>query len=586
MPKNPRIDNKNITYTTMDGNEAAASVAYRCNEVIGIYPITPLLPPRCRKRVRSGKAKDKKTCGGDKYRGVIEMQSEGGAAGAVHGALMAGSMATTFTSSQGLLLKIPNMYKIAGELTPFVMHVAARTLATHALSIFGDHSDVMAVRQTGFAMLAANSVQQAHDFALISQAATLESRIPPFVHFFDGFRTSHEINKIAMIDDDTIRQMISDDHVDSFHQRGLTPDAPSIRGTAQNPDTFFQAREAANGFYQACPDIVADKMAQFASLSGREYKLFDYYGHPEATEVVVIMGSATSAVEQAIDHLLTTGRKIGIISVHLYRPFSLKHFMSVLSASVQQIAVLDRTKEPGSVGEPLYLDVVSTIQQAHAAKQYPHLPAIMGGRYGLSSKEFNPSHAVSIFNAMAEEQLSHNFTVGICDDITHLSLPAAPVVDTEPSSRLRALFYGLGADGTVSANKNTIKIIGESTDLHTQGYFVYDSKKSGGTTVSHLRFDTAPVEAPYLIEQAEFIACHQFQFVNKLEMFEHAAEQGTLLLNSPHSADNIWEHLPQEVQKIIIDKQLNLYVINAVALARELGLKNRLNTIMQTAFFA
>ncbi len=425
--------------------------------------------------MRSGKAKDKKNLWGQVPR-VIEMQSEGGAAGAVHGALMAGSMATTFTSSQGLLLKIPNMYKIAGELTPFVMHVAARTLATHALSIFGDHSDVMAVRQTGFAMLAANSVQQAHDFALISQAATLESRIP-FVHFFDGFRTSHEINKIAMIDDDTIRQMISDDHVDSFHQRGLTPDAPSIRGTAQNPDTFFQAREAANGFYQACPDIVADKMAQFASLSGREYKLFDYYGHPEATEVVVIMGSATSAVEQAIDHLLTTGRKIGIISVHLYRPFSLKHFMSVLSASVQQIAVLDRTKEPGSVGEPLYLDVVSTIQQAHAAKQYPHLPAIMGGRYGLSSKEFNPSHAVSIFNAMAEEQLSHNFTVGICDDITHLSLPAAPVVDTEPSSRLRALFYGLGADGTVSANKNTIKIIGESTDLHTQGYFVYDSKK-------------------------------------------------------------------------------------------------------------
>jgi len=582
MPKNPRIDNQNITYTTMDGNEAAASVAYRCNEVIGIYPITPSSPMS--EACEIWESQGQKNLWGQVPR-VIEMQSEGGAAGAVHGALMAGSMATTFTSSQGLLLKIPNMYKIAGELTPFVMHVAARTLATHALSIFGDHSDVMAVRQTGFAMLAANSVQQAHDFALISQAATLESRIP-FVHFFDGFRTSHEINKIAMIDDDTIRQMIAEDHVDSFHQRGLTPDAPSIRGTAQNPDTFFQAREAANGFYHACPDIVADKMAQFANLTGREYRLFDYYGHPEATDVVIIMGSASSAVEQAIDHLLTTGRKIGIISVHLYRPFSLKHFMSVLPASVQQIAVLDRTKEPGSVGEPLYLDVVSTIQQAHAAKQYPHLPAIKGGRYGLSSKEFNPGHAVSIFNAMADEQLNHNFTVGICDDITHLSLPTAPAVDAEPSSRLRALFYGLGADGTVSANKNTIKIIGENTDLHTQGYFVYDSKKSGGTTVSHLRFDTTPVEAPYLIEQAEFIACHQFQFVNKLEMFEHAAEQGTLLLNSPHSADNIWEHLPQEVQKIIIDKQLNLYVINAVELARELGLKNRLNTIMQTAFFA
>ncbi|WP_299013603.1 pyruvate:ferredoxin (flavodoxin) oxidoreductase [uncultured Photobacterium sp.] len=582
MSKNPLVESKTITYSTMDGNEAAASIAYRCNEVIGIYPITPSSPMS--ESCEIWESQEQKNLWGQVPR-VIEMQSEGGAAGAVHGALMAGSLATTFTSSQGLLLKIPNMYKIAGELTPFVMHVAARTIATHALSIFGDHSDVMAVRQTGFAMLAADSVQQAHDFALISQAATLESRIP-FAHFFDGFRTSHEINKIAMIDDETIREMIPQEHVDAFHQRGLTPDAPSIRGTAQNPDTFFQAREAANGFYQACPDIVAEKMAQFARQTGREYKLFDYNGHPEATDVIVIMGSASSTVQQAIDFQLSIGRKVGVIAVHLYRPFSLKHFMSVLPASVKQIAVLDRTKEPGSTGEPLYLDVIATIQQAYANGQYPHLPAIMGGRYGLSSKEFNPGHAVSIFKAMAEQTLTHNFTVGINDDITHLSLPTMTNVDAEPDSRLRALFYGLGADGTVSANKNTIKIIGENTELHTQGYFVYDSKKSGATTVSHLRFDSAPIEAPYLIEQAEFIACHQFQFVDKLEMFEHAAPQGTLLLNSPHPAETIWEYLPREVQQVIIEKQLNLYVINAVELARELGLKNRLNTIMQTAFFA
>ncbi|MGF1683372.1 pyruvate:ferredoxin (flavodoxin) oxidoreductase [Photobacterium minamisatsumaniensis] len=573
---------RNISFATMDGNEAAASIAYCCNEVIGIYPITPSSPmsEACETWESQGKA----NLWGQVPR-VIEMQSEGGAAGAVHGALMAGAMATTFTSSQGLLLKIPNMYKIAGELTPFVMHVAARTLATHALSIFGDHSDVMAVRQTGFAMLAANSVQQAHDFALISQAATLESRIP-FVHFFDGFRTSHEINKIALISDDTIKTMINQNQVDDFHQRGLTPDSPSIRGTAQNPDTFFQAREAANLYYQACPDIVAAKMEQFAQLTGREYKLFDYYGHPEATDVITVMGSASETVQQAVDHQLQLGRKVGVVSVHLYRPFSLKHFLSVLPVTVEQLAVLDRTKEPGAVGEPLYLDVATTLQQAFNQNRFPHLPAVIGGRYGLSSKEFNPSHAVSIFDAMIKRSLHQSFTVGINDDITHLSLPEPTTVDVEPSSRLRALFYGLGADGTVSANKNTIKIIGEGTQLHTQGYFVYDSKKSGGTTVSHLRFDGSPIEAPYLIEQAEFIACHQFQFVNKLEMFEKATHQATLLINSPHSADSVWEHLPLEVQQVIIDKQLNLYVIDAVSLARELGLKNRINTIMQAGFFA
>ncbi|MGF1757403.1 pyruvate:ferredoxin (flavodoxin) oxidoreductase [Photobacterium sagamiensis] len=576
MPKKP------CTYKTMDGNEAAASIAYRCNEVIGIYPITPSSPMS--EACESWESQGETNLWGQVPQ-VMEMQSEGGAAGAVHGALMAGSLATTFTSSQGLLLKIPNMYKIAGELTPFVMHVAARTLATHALSIFGDHSDVMAVRQTGFAMLAANSVQQAHDFALISQAATLNSRIP-FVHFFDGFRTSHEINKIAMIDDDAIDSMIDQDAVDAFHKRGLTPDAPSIRGTAQNPDTFFQAREAANHYYQACPDIVAEKMAQFAELTGREYKLFDYYGHPEATDVVVVMGSATSTMEQTVDHLLTLGRKVGVVSVHLYRPFSLKHFVQVLPSSVKQIAVLDRTKEPGAMGEPLYLDIVATMNQAVTSGQYSHQPSIVGGRYGLSSKEFNPTHAKAIFDTMAENTLTHNFTVGINDDITHLSLPIGTPVEVEPASRLRALFYGLGSDGTVSANKNTIKIIGENTELHAQGYFVYDSKKSGGTTVSHLRFDATPVEAPYLIEQAEFVACHQFQFIEKLDMLEHTTQQGTVLLNSPYPADQVWERLPREVQQVIIDKQLNLHVINAVELARELGLKNRLNTIMQTAFFA
>ena len=576
------MSNKTVSYVTMDGNEAAASVAYRCNDVIGIYPITPSSPmaEACESWESQGKTN---------FRGlvprVVEMQSEGGAAGAVHGALMAGSLATSFTSSQGLLLKIPNMYKIAGELTPFVMHVAARTVATHALSIFGDHSDVMAVRQTGFAMLAANTVQQAHDFSLISQAATLNSRVP-FLHFFDGFRTSHEINKIAMIDDETIGSMIDKEAVEQFHRRGLTPDTPSVRGTAQNPDTFFQAREAANSYYQACPDIVADKMAQFAALTGRSYKLFDYYGHPEATDIVVVMGSAASTVEQTVDHLLALGRKVGMVTVHLYRPFSLKHFLEALPATVEHIAVLDRTKEPGALGEPLYQDVLTAVNQAVASGQVTYRPVITGGRYGLSSKEFNPAHAMAVFDGMAEKRLTHPFTVGIKDDVTHLSLPLGSSLDVEPASRLRALFYGLGSDGTVSANKNTIKIIGENTELHAQGYFVYDSKKSGGVTVSHLRFDSMAIEAPYLVDQAEFMACHQFSFVEKLEMFERVAPCGTVLLNSPYPAGKVWEHLPREVQQQVIDKQLKLYVIDAVALARELGLKKRLNTIMQTAFFA
>nr|WP_157037882.1 pyruvate:ferredoxin (flavodoxin) oxidoreductase [Photobacterium aquae] len=567
---------------TMDGNDAAASIAYRCNEVIGIYPITPSSPMS--EACEVWESQNKTNLWGQIPR-VIEMQSEGGAAGAVHGALMAGALATTFTSSQGLLLKIPNMYKIAGELTPFVMHVAARTLATHALSIFGDHSDVMAVRQTGFAMLAASSVQQAHDFALISQAATLESRIP-FVHFFDGFRTSHEINKISLIDDNTLRAMINQQQVDAFHQRGLTPDAPSIRGTAQNPDTFFQAREAANGFYQACPGIVADQMAKFAQLTGRHYQPFDYYGHPEARDITVVMGSAASTVQQAVDHQLSLGKQVGMVSVNLYRPFSLTHLIDILPTTIERIAVLDRTKEPGAPGEPLYLDIAAALQQAVSLERYPQLPAIVGGRYGLSSKEFTPSHANSIFEAMAEQRLSHGFTVGITDDISGLSLPTPAHLNTEPDNRLKALFYGLGADGTVSANKNTIKILGENTALHTQGYFVYDSKKSGGITTSHLRIGSDPIEAPYLIERANFIACHQYQFIDRLEMFEKTAHGATVLLNSPYSADEIWQYLPLEVQQVIIDRELQLHIINAVELARELGLKNRINTIMQTGFFA
>ncbi|WP_273859013.1 pyruvate:ferredoxin (flavodoxin) oxidoreductase [Photobacterium sp. GSS17] len=578
IPANPSTP----VFVTMDGNEAAASVAYRCNEVIGIYPITPSSPMS--EACEQWESQGRENLWGQVPR-VIEMQSEGGAAGAVHGALMAGALATTFTSSQGLLLKIPNMYKIAGELTPFVIHVAARTLATHALSIFGDHSDVMAVRQTGFAMLAAGSVQQAHDFALISQAATLASRIP-FVHFFDGFRTSHEINKIAFIDDHTLQAMIDPAHVEEFHQRGLTPDAPSIRGTAQNPDTFFQAREAANLFYQACPDVVADCMTQFGRLTGRFYQPFTYHGDPAATDIIIVMGSASAAVQQAVAFLNQQGHAVGVLTVHLYRPFSFKHFIDALPATIKRIAVLDRTKEPGATGEPLYQDVCAALQQACRQSQYPHLPDIVGGRYGLSSKEFTPAHAARVFEALKTGTLHQSFTVGIQDDITHLSLPQPVEPLREPESRFRALFYGLGADGTVSANKNTLKILGEHTPLHTQGYFVYDSKKSGGVTVSHLRIDSVPIEAPYLIEQAEFIACHQFEFIHKLAMFEKAAPQATLLLNSPYPADQVWQHLPREVQSTIINKQLRLYVIDAVSLARQLGLKNRINTVMQAAFFS
>ncbi|WP_095210271.1 pyruvate:ferredoxin (flavodoxin) oxidoreductase [Endozoicomonas ascidiicola] len=567
---NPRL-------ITIDANEAVASVAYRCNDVIGIYPITPSSPMS--EACEIWESQDKANCWGVVPR-IMEMQSEGGAAGVVHGALMAGAMATSFTSSQGLLLKIPNMYKIAGELTPFVMHVAARTLATHALSIFCDHSDVMAARQTGFAMLCSSSVQQAHDFALISQAATLESRIP-FMHFFDGFRTSHEVNKIAWLEDDDIRSMVDQKAIDAFKSRALSPDNPTIRGTAQNPDVFFQAREAINPFYMACPDTVAAKMAQFEVLTGRKYRLFDYYGHPEADNVVVIMGSAAHTVHQAVDELLQLNSKVGVLVIHLYRPFSLKHFLEVLPESVKNIAVMDRTKEPGALGEPLYLDVVTAVAQAGLKS----VPVIAGGRYGLSSKEFTPEHAKAVFAAMQMGTLKHNFTVGITDDVTGLSLPVASFCH-EPERQLSAIFYGLGSDGTVGANKNTLKIIGEQTPLNVQGYFVYDSKKSGSVTVSHLRVDQLPIEAPYLIQEAGFIACHQFDFIFRLEMFEQAVHGATLLLNSPYSADAVWRQLPREVQTVIVERQLKLYVIDAAAIAQKLGLGKHQNIILQTAFFA
>ncbi len=567
---------------TIDGNEAVASVAYRTNEVIAIYPITPASP--------MGELSDTwSTQGQANIWGdipqVVEMQSEGGAAGTAHGALQTGSLTTTFTASQGLLLKIPNLYKIAGELTPFAMHVAARTLATHALSIFCDHSDVMAARQTGCALLASGSVQEAHDFALISQAATLRSRIP-FIHFFDGFRTSHEITKIEELTDDDLRAMIDEKLIDEHRLRALTPDRPVIRGTAQNPDTFFQAREACNPFYRACPEHVRQTMRQFAKLVGRSYKLFDYYGDPEARRVVVLMGSGAETAQETVDWLNAHGEQVGILRVRLYRPFSLEAFNEALPASVEHLAVLDRTKEPGAVGDPLYLDVVTALQEIRDDEGPSRaIPRVVAGRYGLSSKEFNPSSVKAVFDELARDRPRNHFTVGIIDDVTHASLPMNRL-DIEPSGRVRALFFGLGSDGTVSANKNSIKIIGEETDNYAQGYFVYDSKKSGAITISHLRFGNEPIYSTYLIQQANFIACHQFNFLERFDVLETACSGATFLLNSPYPADEVWDHLPTEIQETIIDKQLRFWVIDAYKVAKDSGMGGRINTIMQTCFFA
>ncbi|HEY2233740.1 MAG TPA: pyruvate:ferredoxin (flavodoxin) oxidoreductase [Candidatus Angelobacter sp.] len=569
---------------TIDGNEAAAYVAHKTNEVIAIYPITP--SSAMGELADQWSSEGKTNIWGSVPR-VVEMQSEAGAAGALHGALQGGSLATTFTSAQGLLLMIPNMYKIAGELTPAVIHVAARSLATHALSIFGDHQDVMAVRQTGWAMLASNSVQEAMDFALIAQAASLESRIP-FVHFFDGFRTSHEIAKVEQLAVEDIQAMISDDLVRRHREAALSPDHPFIRGTAQNPDVYFQAREAANSFYLAAPTIVQNAMDKFAALTGRQYKLFDYIGAPDAEQVLVLMGSGAEVAQEAVDHLNRRGAKFGVLKVRLYRPFSIEHFMHALPPTVEAIAVLDRSKEPGAVGDPLYVDVVTALSEAESQSRHlvQPMPKVIGGRYGLSSKEFTPAMVKGVFDELAKEKSKNHFTVGIVDDVTHTSIDYDPEFSTEEPDTVRALFYGLGADGTVGANKNSIKIIGEDTDLFAQGYFVYDSKKSGSMTTSHLRFGPRPIRSSYLITRANFIACHQFSFLERLNLLKYAETGATFLLNSPFGPNDVWDKLPRTIQKKIVDRKLKFHVIDGYKVARETGMGARINTIMQTCFFA
>ncbi|MBV6626136.1 MAG: pyruvate:ferredoxin (flavodoxin) oxidoreductase [Rivularia sp. (in: Bacteria)] len=566
-------------FATIDGNEAVARVAYRLNEVIAIYPITP--------SSSMGEWADAWAAQGNRnlwgtVPSVVEMQSEGGAAAAVHGALQAGSLTTTFTASQGLLLMIPNLYKIAGELTSAVIHVAARSLATHALSIFGDQSDVMAARATGFAMLCSANVQEAHDFALIAQAATLKARVP-FLHFFDGFRTSHEIQKVELLQPEDLEALIDDDLVFAHRNRALTPDNPVIRGTAQNPDVYFQARERINPYYDACSEIVQQVMDEFGKQTGRYYRVFEYYGAADAERVIVLMGSGCETVHETIDYLNARGEKLGVVKVRLFRPFNSELFVKALPNTVKSIAVLDRTKEPGSAGEPLYLDVVTAIYQSWVMG---NLPKIVGGRYGLSSKEFTPAMVLAIYDNLAREKPQNNFTVGINDDLTQTSLDYDSGFSTEAENVVRAMFYGLGSDGTVGANKNSIKIIGEETDNYAQGYFVYDSKKSGSMTVSHLRFGSQLIRSTYLIDKANFIGCHQWTFLHRVDVLQNAVSGATFLLNSPYDAETVWQHLPGKVQQQIIDKQLKFYVINANEVARNSGMGGRINTIMQTCFFA
>ncbi len=568
---------KRTTHEIIDGNQAAASVAYRASEVIAIYPITPSSTIG-ELADEWAAAKLPNLWGGVPT--VQEMQSEGGAAGAVHGAIQSGALATSFTASQGLLLYIPNMFKIAGELSPFVLHVTARTIATHALSIFGDHSDVMACRGTGFAMLASSSPQEAHDYAAIAHAATLRSRIP-FMHFFDGFRTSHEIGRVEMLSDDDLRALLDEESIAAHRRRALTPDHPLLRGSAQNPDTFFQAREACNPYYAACAEIVADEMRRFEARTGRRHGLFEWFGAPDAERAIVVMGSASETVRSTVERELARGAKIGVLVVHLYRPFSIEHFLAALPPSVRRVAVLDRTKEPGAIGEPLYLDVVAALSEGRAGEE----PQVIGGRYGLSSKEFTPAMALAVFDELAKERPRRHFTVGIVDDVTRLSLPIGPEIDVFPKGVFQALFYGLGSDGTVGANKNTIKIIGEETDQFVQGYFVYDSKKSGAVTVSHLRFGPEPLRAPYLVTQADFVGCHQFEFVDRYDVLEHSKPGSVFLLNAPFEAAEVWERLPREMQESLIEKQIELYVIDALAVARDAGMGGRVNTVMQTCFF-
>ncbi len=568
----------------IDGNEATASVAHRINDVCAIYPITP--------SSNMGEFADEWSAQGrtniwGTIPDVVEMQSEGGASAAVHGSLQAGALTTTFTASQGLLLMIPSMFKIAGELTSTVFHVSARTVATHALSIFGDHSDINACRSTGWGMLSSCSPQEAHDFACIAQAATLAARIP-FVHFFDGFRTSHEVSKIEMLSDDDLRRMIDDDLVRAHRQRALSPDRPVLRGSSQNPDTFFQARETINPFYDACADHVVAAMDAFAEVTGRVYRPFDYVGHPEAERVVVLMGSGAEAAHELVEWLVARGERVGLVKVRLYRPFAASLLFGALPRSVRRIAVLDRTKEPGAVGEPLYMDVLSALAEAGASGSSPfaEMPLVVGGRYGLSSKEFNAAMVKAVFDNLAADKPKNHFTVGINDDVSHTSLEVDDDFDIEADDVFRGVFFGLGADGTVGANKNSIKIIGEETPNYGQGYFVYDSKKSGAVTVSHLRFGPRPIRATYLIKKAKFVACHQWVFLEKLDMLEYAEPGAIFLVNSPYGPEEIWDHFPREVQQDILDKKLKLYCIDATQVAQDTGMGRRTNTIMQTCFFA
>ncbi|MEX1125161.1 MAG: pyruvate:ferredoxin (flavodoxin) oxidoreductase, partial [Acidimicrobiia bacterium] len=566
-------------FATVDGNEAAARVAHALSEVIAIYPITPATP--------MGEHSDAWShMGRTNLWGVVpdvvEMQSEAGAAGAVHGSLQVGALTTTFTASQGLLLMLPNMYKIAGELTSTVFHIAARTLATHALSIFGDHSDVMAARQTGFAMLASASVQEVQDLALVSHAATLRARIP-FLHFFDGFRTSHEVAKIVALGNDVLRAMIDEDLIAQHRLRALSPHRPVLRGSAQDPDVFFQAREAINPYYSAVPSIVQAEMDRFAELTGRSYHLFDYVGHPEAERVIVLMGSGVGAASEAVERLVARGERIGMVIVRLYRPFDSDAFRAILPPTTRAVAVLDRTKEPGAVGEPLYLDVVTALFEGD--RPSPH---VIGGRYGLASKEFTPAMASAVFAELDRETPKRHFTVGINDDVTHASLEYSSDDWDEPEGMVRGVFFGLGSDGTVGANKATVKIIGDRTDLYAQGYFVYDSKKSGSRTISHLRFGPHPIASTYLIGpgQATFVACHQFHLLENVDVLELAAPGATFLLNSRYDSNEVWGHLPGWIQRGIVDKGLDFWVVDATRIAAEAGLGGRINTVLQTCFFA
>jgi pyruvate-ferredoxin/flavodoxin oxidoreductase len=568
-------------YITVDGNEAVALVAHKINEVIAIYPITPSSPMGELSDLYS--AKHEKNIFGT-IPEVYEMQSEGGASGAVHGALQGGSLTTTFTASQGLLLMIPNMYKIAGELTSTVFHVAARSLAAQGLSIFGDHQDVMGVRQTGFALMASNSVQEAHDFALISQAASLQSRIP-FLHFFDGFRTSHEVNKIEVLGEDILKKMINIELVNEHRQRGMTPDKPILRGTSQNPDVYFQGRETVNKYYLEVPKILQEQMDKFATLTGRSYKLFDYIGANDATKIIVIMGSGASAVDETIEHLLENKEKVGMIKVRLALPFCIKSFVETLPSTVKAIAVLDRTKESGSTGEPLYHDVVTALFESQEELPYS-MPKIIGGRYGISSKEFTPTMIKTIFDELEKTKPKKHFTIGINDDVTHTSLEYDKELIMKNNDQFEAVFYGLGSDGTVGANKNSIKIIGTQTDNYAQGYFVYDSKKSGSMTTSHLRFGIKPIKSSYLIQKADFVGVHQAVFLEKLNLLDIAKEGATFLLNTPYSKDEIWDRLPKATQTQIVNKKLKFYAIDAYRVAQKSNMGSRINTVMQTCFFA